>query len=120
LPPVPEKTRQAIRISYESEELTCLQIASKHSVSLATVMAYARNGKWKKHQWRETANRTLYRQAAANKLKRPLLRHEQVHHKDGNNTNNIEENLYVYPDAKRIVKGTAHYRMLRLCFTNKV
>lgn len=110
---IPQETLVLIKVAYEQGTNTLTQISNKFGVARVTISRYAKLGNW--HRIRRTeANRTVYRNLAQKILGRKLEKNEHVHHIDGNNINNIEANLHVFPNSR--THQEAHKSIERCAF----
>lgn len=89
----------AIKTAYEEGTNTLAQIGLKYGLHRDTISRNAKRYSW--HRKRRTEkNRTIYRKLATQKLGRPLILGEHVHHIDGDSAHNFTENLHVFPNSR--------------------
>jgi len=87
------------------------KIADELDISRSTIFNYIKKEGWKRLK-RPSSLRIQYRKLASEKIGRPLLKYEHVHHIDFNTRNNEASNLHVYKDAQQ---HTLAHRSLETC-----
>lgn len=96
----PQNIIEKIKKAYSETLLTVVYISKKYNVSTSVVFHYAKSEKWTRPPPLPLAIRRTYRKAAEKYLGRKLKKGEHVHHIDGDECNNIFDNLEVFPSHK--------------------